>query len=215
MIFTQLKECYRNKRNTMSKQTKERQPEQHSDKQKPERRSAWLDKHQGNQQGDVIYVLRTTQQHHVMLGMMADQKANIILGAFLIFITVTQSLLEKHNGYNASIWTLTAFFTLAAIFALLVIAPRFRSKTSKTNAPGNLLFFGSFSILSQDEYIQTLKENLQNNDQARTLLIKDIYQIGQVLNNKYSNLRRSYLSLGMGILISGIAFVTLHLNISL
>ena len=196
----------------MSKQQSERASDQNSDNQKPERRSAWLDKHQGSQQGDVIYVLRTTQQHHVMLGMMADQKANIILGAFLIFITVTQGILEKHNGYNASIWTLTAFFTLAAIFALLVIAPRFRSKT-KTNKPGNLLFFGSFSVLDQDEYIRTLKENLQNNEQARTLLIKDIYQIGQVLNNKYSNLRRSYLSLGLGILTSVIVFATLHLNV--
>ncbi|HHJ35784.1 MAG TPA: hypothetical protein ENJ87_08450, partial [Gammaproteobacteria bacterium] len=83
----------------MSEQYKERHSEQAQGRQKPERRSAWLDKHQASQQGDVIYVLRTTQQHHVMLGMMADQKANIILGAFLIFITVTQSVLEKYNAY--------------------------------------------------------------------------------------------------------------------
>ncbi|MCK4834424.1 MAG: hypothetical protein KAT12_06590, partial [Gammaproteobacteria bacterium] len=58
-------------------------PEQHNyqsqDQQRVERRSSWLDKHQPSQQGDVIYVLRTAQQHHVMLGMIADQKANIIL----------------------------------------------------------------------------------------------------------------------------------------
>jgi hypothetical protein len=198
----------------MTEQQKERHPDARPDKQKPERRSAWLDKHQSSQQGDVIYVLRTTQQHHVMLGMIADQKANIILGAFLIFITVTQSVLEKYNIYNAPIWTLSAFFTVSAIFALLVIAPRFRSINPKSARPANLLFFGSFSILSQDEYIQALKDNLQNNEQARSLIMKDIYQIGKVLDKKYTNLRFSYISLGLGIIISAIVFATLNLNIS-
>lgn len=198
----------------MTEQQKERHSDKRLDNQKPERRSAWLDKHQSSQQGDVIYVLRTTQQHHVMLGMMADQKANIILGAFLIFITVTQSVLEKYNMYNAPIWTLSAFFTLSAIFALLVIAPRFRSINPKSARPSNLLFFGSFSILSQDEYIQTMKDNLQNNEQARTLIMKDIYQIGIVLDKKYTNLRLSYISLGLGIITSSIVFAALHLKIN-
>jgi len=198
----------------MTEQEKDRQPDKCQDNQKPERRSTWLDKHQSSQQGDVIYVLRTTQQHHVMLGMMADQKANIILGAFLIFITVTQSVLEKYNMYNAPIWTLSAFFTLSAIFALLVIAPRFRSINPKSARPSNLLFFGSFSKLGQDEYIQTMKDNLQNNEQARALILKDIYQIGMVLDKKYSNLRLSYISLGLGIITSTIVFAVLHLKIN-
>ena len=198
----------------MTEQQEDRRPDKCQDNQKPERRSAWLDKHQSSQQGDVIYVLRTTQQHHVMLGMMADQKANIILGAFLIFITVTQSVLEKYNMYNAPIWTLSAFFTLSAIFALLVIAPRFRSINPKSARPSNLLFFGSFSKLSQDEYIQTMKDNLQNNEQARALIMKDIYQIGIVLDKKYSNLRLSYISLGLGIITSTIVFAVLHLKVN-
>jgi len=196
----------------MTEQQKERHPEPRLER--PERRNAWLDKHQGSQQGDVIYVLRTTQQHHVMLGMIADQKANIILGAFLIFITVTQSMLEKYDTYNTPIWTLSAFFTLSAIFALLVIAPRFRSINPKSARPSNLLFFGSFSVLSQDEYIQTLKDNLQNNEQARSLIMKDIYQIGIVLDKKYTNLRLSYISLGLGIVTSSIVFAVLNLNIN-
>ncbi len=125
----------------MTEQQKDNPSENRQDNQKPERRSAWLDKHQSNQQDDIIHVLRTTQQHHVTLGMMADQKANIILGAFLIFITVTQSVLEKYNMYNIPIWTLSAFFTVSAIFALLVIAPRFRSINPKSARPSNLLFF--------------------------------------------------------------------------
>ena len=191
-------------------------PEQHNyqsqDQQRVERRSSWLDKHQPSQQGDVIYVLRTAQQHHVMLGMIADQKANIILGAFLIFITVTQAMLENHSQYSIAMWILSAFFSMSAIFALLVITPRFRNPKPASGKPVNLLFFESFSVLDQDEYVSALKDSLQDNEQARTLIIRDIYQIGKVLDKKYVNLRLSYLSLATGIIASAISFSILHLN---
>lgn len=190
----------------------EQYKEENLGEKKSERRSSWLDKHQASQRGDVIYVLRTAQQHHVMLGMIADQKANIVLGAFLIFITVTQSMLEKDSQYSISMWILSAFFTAAAIFALLVITPRFRNPKPASGKLSNLLFFGSFSALSQDEYLHALKDSLQNNDQAHTLIINDIYQIGKVLDKKYVNLRLSYMSLGTGIISSAIAFSIIRLS---
>ena len=164
-------------------------------------------------QSDVIYVLRTTQQHHVMLGMIADQKANIILGVYLIFITATQSLFESHGQYAIPIWVLSAFFTLSAVFALLVIAPRFRSQNPSSGPTSNLLFFGSFTSMQQDEFIDTLKENLQTNDQARTLMMKDIYQIGKVLNKKYRNLRLSYIFIGIGVIATAFSFSLFSLNL--
>jgi len=179
---------------------------------KTERRSAWLDSSHNSQQGDIIYVLRTAQQHHVMLGMIADQKANIVLGAFLIFITVTQTMLENTSQYDITMWILSAFFTLAAVFALLVITPRFRNTKPVAGKPSNLLFFGSFSVLDQEEFVRTLKQNLQNNEQASTLIMRDIYQIGKVLDKKYINLRLSYLSLGIGFVATAISFSILQLN---
>ena len=158
-------------------------------------------------QGDVIYVLRTAQQHHVMLGMIADQKANIILGAFLIFITVSQSLLDKQQVIIPPLLILSVFFTLSAIFSLLVIAPRFRNPEPVNGQPHNLLFFGSFSAMQQDEFINTLTRSLQTNEQARQLIMKDIYQIGEVLQKKYLNLRLSYLCLGTGITGAAIAYL--------
>jgi len=162
-------------------------------------------------QHDIIYALRTAQQHHVQLSLIADQKANIILGSFLVFITVTQGILEKNDQLSIPIWTLTVAYTLSAFFALMVITPRFREKKAKPDSkPGNLLFFGSFSVLSQDEYVKTLSNKLQNNQDAREMLMKDIYQIGQVLQKKYSNLRFSYSSLAIGVIASFVAFTTVQ-----
>ena len=164
-------------------------------------------------QSDVIYVLRTAQQHHVTLGMIADQKANIILGVYLIFITATQRLYESHDQYAIPIWVLSAFFTLSAVFALLVIAPRFRSQNPASGSKSNLLFFGSFTLMQQDEFIQTLKDNMQTNEQAHTLMMKDIYQIGKVLNKKYKNLRLSYVFIGIGVIATTLSFGLFSLNI--
>ena len=155
---------------------------------------------------DIIYVLRTSQQHHVMLGMIADQKANIILGSYLIFITVTQGILDKNELLSVPIWTLTIAYTLAAIFSLMVIMPRFQDKNKLGAKHGNLLFFGGFANLSQDEFITSLSGKLQSNQNAHEMLMQDIYQIGQVLNKKYTNLRFSYGLLALGVLASFIVF---------
>jgi len=155
---------------------------------------------------DIIYVLRTSQQHHVMLGMIADQKANIILGSYLIFITVTQGILAKNELLDIPIWILTIAYSLAAIFSLLVIMPRFQDKNKKAVKHGNLLFFGGFKELDQDEFVTALSNKLQSNQDAHKMLMQDIYQIGQVLNKKYTNLRFSYGLLGVGVLASFITF---------
>jgi hypothetical protein len=164
-------------------------------------------------QHDIIYALRTAQQHHVQLSQIADQKANIILGSFLVFITITQGILKNNMQCALPIWLLTIAYSISAIFALMVITPRFREKrVSPDSKPGNLLFFGSFARLSQDDYINMLNSKLQTNHQAREMLMKDIYQIGKVLQKKYTNLRLSYFPLALGIVASLIAFGVVQLT---
>lgn len=156
---------------------------------------------------DIVVVLRTAQQHHVQLGLIADQKANIVLGSFLVFSTITQGFLKDTGHLATPIWVLTIGYTIAAIFALLVIAPRFRDKKPAAGSqPANLLFFGSFSSLTQDEYIRKIQDSMKNNTQAREMILKDIYQIGRVLQKKYRNLRLSYLFLAAGILAAMLSY---------
>ena len=143
----------------------------------------------------------------MQLSQIADQKANIVLGSFLVFVTVTQNLLKTNLDLSAPLWVLIFGYTIAAVFALMVISPRFRNKkVPKGSTPGNLLFFGSFVSLPQDEYIRQVNAHITTNADARELLIKDIYQIGQVLQKKYTNLRLSYICLAGGIVSALIAF---------
>lgn len=152
---------------------------------------------------DIVHVLRAAQAHHVSLSSNADQKANIVLGSYLVFLTVTQSLMKTNAELSMPIWVLTIGYSLAAVFALSVIAPRFRDKSRrKGEEPANLLFFGSFHTLDQDEYVDLLDSKMQDDVSARRLFMKDIYQMGQVIQKKYQNLRRSYLCLAAGIIVA-------------
>ena len=44
--------------------------------------------HDVEQRNNVDHLLRTTQQHHIQLSIMADQKANILIGATLVVQTL-------------------------------------------------------------------------------------------------------------------------------
>ena len=64
---------------------------------------------------DIIYTLRTAQQGQIQLNSMADQKANIIIAASLIFVSVTQSLIFS-DGFVRS-----PFFIPVIIFCVMLI----------------------------------------------------------------------------------------------
>jgi hypothetical protein len=94
-------------------------------------------------------------------------------------------MLKNHSQYGLSIWILSVFFTLS----------------------------GSFASMALQEHVNALKGPLHDNEQARTLIIRGIYQAGKVLDKKHVNLRPSYLSPAAGIIISAISFSIQHLGV--
>ncbi|NQV42530.1 MAG: hypothetical protein HQ506_09265 [Candidatus Marinimicrobia bacterium] len=166
-----------------------------------------------NTQQDIIHTLRTAQQHQVTLSMIADQKANIIIGFALIFFSVIQSqmfsteFMDDSYFYPISALALTVFISF--FLAILVVLPRFKRGqvyTQPSQMP-NPLFFGFFASFSQKEYTDYMMDTVNNNEAARRLMVQDLYQIGVVLQKKYELLRLSYLSLAVGALLSIVVLV--------
>lgn len=155
---------------------------------------------------DVIYALRTAQQHQVQLSLIADQKANIIIGVTMIFLSAIQSQLFS-NDFSSKIYflpliVLSIMISIAFFTAILVVLPRFSNhKFKKPEDMPNPLFFGHYASLNEDEYSNYMLSILKDNFSARKLLTKDIYQIGRVLKKKYRLLKYSYLFLASGVLI--------------
>jgi hypothetical protein len=159
---------------------------------------------------DAIHLIRTTQQIQVQLSAMADAKASILMGATFVVFTIT--LNQTSKGYVAPEMLVLAAFALAsAALAVMAVLP---AVTPKPGAPLNLLFFGSFTQLDQDEYIERLIENMQEEEDVYRTMARDIYQNGAVLRRKkYRFLALSYRTFLTGMLLTVITFAIDRLDL--
>jgi hypothetical protein len=158
---------------------------------------------------DINPLLRTTQQYHFQLSMMADQKANIIIAATSILFTISLSNFD----FKEMLWgfVVLAFFSLIAlIYAILAVYPSYESrKNDKTQGIGsiNLLFFGHFTQFSFEEYADAMQGLMQSSESIYQAQIKNLYQLGQILKNrKYKFLKYSYRFFFIGLILSVILF---------
>lgn len=153
---------------------------------------------------NAIHLMRTVQQIHVQYSAMADQKASILMGATFVIFAIT---IGQARGSAASLPLLilgsAAFFS--AVFAVLAILPAIRYGGG--SAP-NLLFFGSFARLDEQDYVERLVARLHSDDALYRTIAHDIYQNGTVLERKkYRMLGYAYRIFLLGLTASFIAFV--------
>jgi len=172
---------------------------------------------QGFNGNEPIYVLRTTQQNQVQLNLMADQKANIIIGISLIFFTIAHRQFVAGIGENPlliiPLLMLIVTMLSSFVFAILVVAPRIKAlrPCSPEDLP-NPLFFGFFPAVSEDEFVDFFSHRFRDLEQVRETFLRDIYQTGTVLRRKYRFLRFAYILFSTGVLTSGIATIWLLLD---
>lgn len=160
------------------------------------------------QSNAVSYLLRTTQQHHVSLSMMADQKANIVIAASSILLTFSFANFKQQNLF----WGFLALFVFSffsLIAAIMAVNPRFRANRKVKIDPKNFnpLFFGHFTTLSLNEYNKVMEKVMKNDKETYETQVKDIYQIGSVLKNrKYKYLSASYRFFLIGVVTAALLF---------
>jgi hypothetical protein len=153
---------------------------------------------------NAAHLVRTVQQSHVQLSAMADQKASILMGATFVIFTIT---IGQAHGGNAPLPLLilggAAF--LSAVFAILAILPATHYRAVGSD---NLLFFGSFTQLSEAEWTERLVERLREDEAIYRTMLHDLYQNGVVLERKkYRLLGWAYRIFLVGLTASLTAFI--------
>ena len=150
-------------------------------------------------QHDAVYLLRTTQQHHVQLSAMADQKAGFLIGGSIVLLGLVLGQLGGEQSLGLLAAGLTALVTLSlAIFAVM---PRFSGKTQGPGAAPNTLFFGVFAHIDEEDWIEDHLEMLSDAARVRRAMLRDIHQMGSDL---YSTKFR-YLSYAFRVAFVGFA----------
>ena len=140
---------------------------------------------------------------------MADAKASLLMGATFVIFTITIG--QARTG-AASLPLLilggAAFFS--AIFAVLAVLPLTRGKM-KAGEP-NILFFGVFSRMDEEEFIDEVTARLRTEDSIYRTMARDIHQAGSVLQNKkYRFLGIAYRIFLAGLVASCAAYVIRYL----
>jgi hypothetical protein len=150
-----------------------------------------------------IYMLRTTQQHHVQLSAMADIKANILITASSILLSVTIAL-SPTDGFRPSMALLATGVLVGLFFAVLAVVPKFgrpRGADSRTN----LLFFGSFAHMPEEAFVAELMELSEDAGRVFAAQARDIHQLGSYLeSSKYRWLRLAYVAFLVGLVGGGL-----------
>lgn len=149
-----------------------------------------------------VHLMRTAQMNTLTLARMADHKASILLGAtFVVFsLSVSRALVGQ---MPVSLMLVATFSFLSSLCAVMAVMPSVARPTGSKNAV-NLLFFGHFAWMDEDEWTAELLDRLGSDEEVFRTMAHDMYQNGCVLQRK----KYKYLALAYKVFVTGL-FVTL------
>ena len=158
---------------------------------------------------NAAHMMRTAQLAQLQLSAMADAKASLLMGASCVIFTITIG--QARNGMPPIPLLIlggAAFF--AAIFAVLAVLPK--TSSGKANPRPNILFFGVFSQMDEDAFVDEVTSRLRTEDSIYRTMARDIHQAGSVLQNKkYRMLAWAYRIFLLGLVASCAAFIIQYL----
>jgi hypothetical protein len=152
-----------------------------------------------------IHLLRTAQINTLTLSQMADQKASILIGAtFVVFSLSITRLVGTDPSWSTICLAATAF--LSSLFAVAAVLPSI-GKPPKNGAAINPLFFGHFSVMEEEEWMESLLDRFTTDEELFRTMLRDIHQNGQVLyRRKYRFLSLAYRIFLGGLLITWLIY---------
>lgn len=157
---------------------------------------------------DAAHLLRTTQAIQYQLSQMADQKANMVLAITFVIFSLTLGQAKGGAAPPLPLLVMGVAAFIAATLAVMAVLPSVRASPPKSDGSTNILFFGSFSQLSQAEFTEQLLDSLGDNRAVFETWAHDIYQNGHVLAvKKYRLLGYAYRVLLIGLFASATAFL--------
>ena len=131
---------------------------------------------------------------------LADNKANMMISINGIIISIIIASVAPKLDSNP--WLLipaTVFLTgtlVSIVFAIFAARPRVSTTSimleDLENSQGNILFFGDFANLSQDEFTQGMMALMEDNTIVYETMIRNLYGLGSVLRKKFALLKWAY-----------------------
>jgi hypothetical protein len=166
-------------------------------------------------------MFRTAYRTHLDLSSLADRKANIMISINGLMIGILVSTIYPSIAANQRLLLPASVLVLGClgsiVYAVLAARPRVTHRKvvlSDIRAnKANILFFGTFVNMSEDDFLAGMWELMNDRERTYTNMMRDLYGLGSVLETKYRLLRISYtifiigLVVGVGLFLGAYATV--------
>ena len=160
-------------------------------------------------------MFRTSYRTHLDLSTLADNKANIMISINGIMISILLASIYPRIVDNRFLLFPTAvllvFCLLSLVYAVLAARPRVTRREATLEDVrqdrANILFFGTFTTMKEEDFLQGMRELIQDPERAYGTMIRDIFGLGSVLETKYRLLRTSYTIFMVGLILGVTLFL--------
>lgn len=153
-----------------------------------------------------VQAVRTATLVNLTLSQMADQKANMLLGATLVVMTLICGKFVS-GPLPLPLVVMGAFAFVTALLAITVVMPSVAAPECNADRL-NLMFFAAFTQLDEDEFAERMLVQLRSDEAMFRMMLRDIHQNGQVLRRKkYRLLGLAYRSMLTGLVCALLALL--------
>ena len=146
---------------------------------------------------------------------LADNKANMMISINGIIISII--IASVAPKLDANPWLLipsTVFLIgtlISIVFAILAARPRVSSQPISLedlrHSEGNILFFGNFANMSEDEFLEGMIDLMHDNTVVYETMVRNIYGLGSVLRKKFALLQIAYTAFMVALILGVSSFI--------
>lgn len=166
-------------------------------------------------------VFRTMSKNHYTLNEMVDRKASIMITVNSIILSLVLGGIVGNdsliNDTHMIIHSLPiVFLTLGAggsiFFAILSTRPDSThgqfTEDQIRNKEGNLMFYGNYHGMKERDFQWAFLQMVNDQEYMYESMVRDLYYLGQVLDKKYNQIRKSLNIFIIGLAASALAKVS-------
>ena len=146
---------------------------------------------------------------------LADNKANMMISINGLIISIIIAAVAPKLDANPWLLIPTTTFLLGTlisiVYAILAARPRVSSVPitleDLEHSNGNILFFGDFANLSQDDFTAGMIDLIQDKTVVYETMIRNLYGLGSVLKKKFALLKVAYTAFMIALVLGVTSFI--------
>ena len=151
-------------------------------------------------------LIRQTRIHHMTLSISADTKANMLMIAASVVLSLAAKDLADTLRWHTMMLILGSLASVCmAIFAAM---PKFPLSFSKPPASHNILFFNTFANMPYEQFLHEMEDVMSSPAKAYEMQLREIYEQGVYLKKfKYRFVQAGYTIFLLSLFASAVAWM--------